>query len=128
MTDEQLVPLSAPFWEAAAERRLALQHCARCDHFVWYPRAACPGCLGDLAWRTVIGEGVVHAVSVHHHSPRPDLTAPYAVVLVDLDEGVRLLSRMVGGDPEQVAVGDRVRPTWEPTEDGRNLLLFEPAT
>jgi uncharacterized OB-fold protein len=54
------------------------------------------------------------------------LEAPYVVALIDLDEGVRLLSNVVGCPPERVAVGDRVRVTWEPLSDGRGLPLFQP--
>lgn len=129
MSGDELVPISAPFWAAAAEHRLDLQRCPTCDRFVWYPRAACPGCLGDdLEWQTVAGAGVVYAVSVHRHAARPELEAPYAVALVELDEGVRLLSRIVNCPADAVSVGDRVRATWEDGEDGRSLLLFEPAT
>ena len=81
-------------------------------------------------WTEVSGLGTVHAVSVHHRAPSPEMKdrAPYAVTLVELDEGVRLMSNVVGCDPAEVHVGQRVRTAWEPLEDGRNLLLFEPET
>jgi uncharacterized OB-fold protein len=51
---------------------------------------------------------------------------PYALALVDLDDGARLMTNVVGRDAADVRVGQRVRATWEPLEDGRHLLLFEP--
>jgi uncharacterized OB-fold protein len=93
-----------------------------CERPVWYPRDVCPGCLGEsLEWRTASGGGVVYACTVEHKAE-----PPYVVALVELDEGVRMLTNVVGCPPEQVAVGDRVRVTWEPLSDGRGLPLFEP--
>jgi uncharacterized protein len=117
---------SEPFWTATRERRLVMQRCTACEQVVWYPRHTCPGCGGsDLAWEELAGTGTIHAVSVHHRSPLPALAdrTPYAVVLVDLDEGARLMSNVFGAVPE---VGARVRVTWEPLADGRHLPLFEP--
>jgi hypothetical protein len=52
---------------------------------------------------------------------------PYAVALVELDEGIRMLSNVVGCDPQSVKVGQPVRLTWESLSDGRNLPVFQPA-
>ena len=119
---------AGPFWDATRQERLVLPWCTSCERAIWYPREVCPGCLGtDLEWRPAGGEGVVYACTVEHKSQTRALEAPYVVALVELDEGVRLLSNVVGCPPEQVAVGDRVRVTWEPLSDGRRLPLFEPA-
>jgi len=116
-----LDPTIAEFWDGTREQRLLLPRCRTCDGGVfWYPRPTCPRCLhADLEWVEAAGTGTVHAVSVQARSDDP-----YAVVLVDLDEGVRLMSNTTTSD---VAVGDRVRVTWEALEDGRNLWLFEKA-
>ena len=94
------------------------------------PREVCPGCLGtDLEWRPASGDGTVYAVTVEHRPQNPAMRelAPYTVALVDLDEGVRMLSSVVGAQPDSVAVGQRVHVTWEPLSDGRNLPLFTPS-
>jgi len=110
-----------PFWEATRDERLILQWCTACEQPVWYPREVCPTCLGDtLEWRDSSGQGAVYACTVEHKAE-----PPYVVALVELDEGVRLLSNVVGSPPDQVAIGDRVTVTWEPLSDGRNLPLFE---
>src|SRR5262249_10992274 len=88
---------SAPFWAAAREERLVFQWCADCECVVFYPRAICPSCLGDrLAWRTAPGTGRVYAVTVEHRdtNPRFPLKAPYAVALVDVDDGARMLTNI----------------------------------
>lgn len=83
----------------------------------------------DLRWADVSGEGTVYAVSIHHRPGVAEMKArvPYAVALVDLDEGVRLLTNIVGCDPESVQVGQRVSVTWEELSDGRRLPVFERA-
>lgn len=119
---------SEPFWEATRDGRLILQWCRRCEQPVWFPREVCPGCLGsDLEWRDSPGEGEVYACSVEHRAQTRALEAPYVVALVELDEGVRLLTNVVGCPPESVAIGDRVTVTWEQLSDGRQLPLFAPA-
>lgn len=118
-----------PFWEATRERRLVLQWCTDCDRAVFYPRAACPHCLGTtLEWRPASGRGRVHAVSVQHKAANPSMAdrVPYAVALVDLEEGVRMMTNVVGCPPDDVIVEMPVRVTWEPLSDGRHLPLFEP--
>jgi uncharacterized OB-fold protein len=120
---------SAPFWAATREQRLVIQRCRDCDGFVWYPRACCPSCLSErLDWREVSGAGTVYSVSVHYRAPSPELAdgVPYAVALVDLDEGPRFLTNVVGCSPEAVVIGDRVRVTWTPLPDGRHLAQFAP--
>jgi hypothetical protein len=71
----------------------------------------------------------VYAVTVEHRPQDPRLRdrAPYAVALVDLKEGVRVMTNVVGCDPNVVAAGMAVSVTWEELSDGRNLPLFEPA-
>jgi hypothetical protein len=118
-----------PYWEATRSRQLVLPWCTACARPFWYPRAACPGCLGDdIEWREASGRGTVYAVSVQHNAALPQFKdeVPYAVALVELDEGVRFMSNMVHTDPLAVVVGQRVHVTWEPIEDGRAIAVFEP--
>lgn len=121
-------PVTEPFWDATREQRLVLQWCRSCATPIWYPRDFCPGCLGtDIEWRASTGTGSVYAVTVEHRPQDPRLAdrAPYAVALVDLDDGVRLLSNVVGGDPLGVSVGAPVEVAWEPLSDGRHLPVFQ---
>ena len=122
-------PLTEPFWAATRTRQLLVQWCIDCDQPIFYPREACPSCLGtDLEWRPSSGTGTVYAVSVQHRPANPTMASrvPYAVALIDLDDGIRLMSNVVDLDPEAVAPGLAVEVTWEPMSDGRHLPQFRP--
>jgi uncharacterized protein len=85
---------------------LGFQRCAGCGAAVFYPRVVCPFCGGpDLAWQTSSGRGVVYATTAAHRREGD----PYNVVLVDLEEGFRMMSRVAGVPAEEVVVGTRVR-------------------
>ena len=119
-----------PFWEATKQRELRFQQCADCETIVFYPRAHCTGCLSrNLTWRTSKGEGQVYTFSVVRQSYHPFFRArvPYAVAWIDLDEGPRLLSNVVGvADPAaELRVGHRVRVEWEEHEE-LAIPLFRP--
>ena len=130
MTDTLPIPapttVSAAFWDATRRHELAMQRCDSCERLVWYPRFVCPHCGGTaLTWERLSGNGTVYAVSVHHRAALPALAdkVPYSVILVDLDEGARLMSNVFGPPP---AVGDRVGVGWVALDDGRNMPVFEP--
>ena len=109
------------FWDGTREQQLLLPRCTDCGTVFWHPRTTCPACLSEsLTWEPASGNGTVHAVTVNHRPER------YAVALVDLDEGPRLMSNVVGVDADEVTVGMPVRLTWEALSDGRHLWLFEP--
>ena len=115
-------PASRPFWDATREQRLDLQWCLDCEQPVHFPREVCPRCLGTrFEWRTASGEAEVYSVVVEHRAEEP-----YAVALVDLPEGVRMLTNVVGVPATDVTVGMPVKVTWEALDDGRHLPLFEP--
>ena len=121
--------VSQPFWDATREHRLVVQWCRDCDRPVFYPREVCPTCLGDdLDWRESAGTGTVHAITVEHRPQNPQVAGrvPYAIALVEVAEGWRMLTNVVDCDPLTVTVGSPVAVTWEPLSDGRNLPLFSP--
>ena len=116
-----------------------MQWCTACDRGIFYPRALCPYCGGagtaspeaaPLEWREASGRATVHAAVVEH---RPEAAgaafadgAPFCIALVDLEEGVRMMSNIVGCPPAEVSSGMAVTVTWEPLSDGRQLALFRP--
>ena len=132
MTERMEPPESeaaAPFWEATREQRLVLQWCRHCQRVIHFPREVCPSCLGDdLEFRPASGRGVVYAASVMPKPANPTMAGrePYVVALIDLEEGARMMSNVVGIPPGTVQPGRPVRVTWEPLPDGRHLPLFEP--
>jgi uncharacterized OB-fold protein len=114
---------SGPFWEATRNGTLLVQWCTSCDRGIFYPRFFCPYCAS--------GRAIVHAATVEHNPAATGATfshgEPYVVALVDLDEGVRMMTNIVGCAPEDVRPGMTVTVTWEPLSDGRQLPLFTPA-
>jgi len=121
--------LTKPFWDATRDQRLVVQWCNRCDAGIYYPRWACPTCLGDdLSWRPAAGSGVLYAFNVLHKAANPMMAdmVPYVVALVDLPEGVRMVSNVVDAPAEQLRVGMALDVRWEPLSDGRHLPVFAP--
>jgi uncharacterized protein len=98
--------VTTPFWEGVAEGVLRVQRCGACGRHVFYPRAVCPHCTtGELAWVEAGGGGLVHSFTVVHRAPAEYRDeAPYVVALVELDEGVRLMTRLVDVAPADVRV------------------------
>jgi uncharacterized OB-fold protein len=123
-------PGAETFWNATREQRLVLPWCLDCERPFFYPRAICPRCLGSaIGHRESGGTGTVYAVTVEHRPQNPMMAAmaPYAVALVELGEGVRMLSNVVGCPAADVTVGMPVLVTWVPLTDGRHLPCFQPA-
>ena len=122
-------PVTAPFWEAARQGRLVLQHCRRCDRLQHYPRPHCVACLDDdLDWVEASGRGTVYSVTVVHRAMHPAYVArvPYAHAIVELAEGPRLTTVMTGCEPGDVRVGMPVRAVFAPVSDDAALVLFAP--
>jgi uncharacterized OB-fold protein len=120
-------PVSQPFFDAARERRLVLPHCPR-DGFFFYPRSHCPGCLSkDWEWREASGRGEVHAFTIDRvgHDPALAPDAPFAIAVVDLEEGPRMPARIVGCEVDDVRVGMPVEAVYEDIEDA-TIVRFRP--
>ncbi len=111
-------------WRAALrEGRLLLQRARSSGTVIFPPRLMEPGTGDeDLEWIEASGMGTIHAVTVVH--PRPP-AEPYDVVLIDLDEHVRLMSRIAEQAPETISIGQRVRARIIEDQD-QPLLVFEP--
>jgi len=107
-----------------AEGRLMLQRVASTGEYVFFPRVAQPGSgRSDLEWVEASGEGTVYSYTVTRTKPP---AADYVIALVDLVEGVRMMSRVVDCDPAEVRIGMAVRA--QPGEvDGAPAILFAPA-
>lgn len=118
-----------PFWAAARDDRLVLQHCPRCDRIQHFPRPWCTECLNDaLDSVDASGLGTVYSFTVVRRNPNPAFAArvPYVVALVDLDEGVRVMSNVVDCDPDTMQVGQRVQVCFEAIDDSDSVPLFRP--
>ncbi len=121
---------SAEFWRRVAAHTMALQRCGDCGIVRFYPRALCPQCLSERAdWLPVSGRGTVYSFTVCHRPASEAFAAatPYIVTLVDLHEGVRLLSNLIDCAPAQARVGMPVTLVYEDVAKDVALYKFRPA-
>ena len=124
-------PDTEPFWEAAKNHELRYQVCDECGGIVFHPRRHCTHCPSlSLTWKTSKGEGVIYSYSVVRQNYHPAFheRLPYVIAWIDLDEGFRMLSNVVGVDDPAtgVSIGQRVRVEWEDFEEA-SLPMFTPA-
>jgi uncharacterized OB-fold protein len=116
------------FWLAAADGRLAVQRCTSCGALHHPPRPMCPRCRSiEHEWVDTAGTGTVYSYALLHHPQHPAFDYPVPAVLVDLDEGVRILSNLVGIDPHEIRIGLRVRVEFELAGDDLAVPVFRPA-
>jgi uncharacterized OB-fold protein len=121
---------SAVFWRGLRDGVLLLQHCGDCGHVQYYQQAICRQCGGaNLSHRPASGRGKVHSFSVVHRAPGPAFKAdlPYAVLLVDLEEGPRMISTYTGGKPEDVTFDMDVMLVCERINEDVTLPRFRRA-
>ncbi|MCC6848038.1 MAG: Zn-ribbon domain-containing OB-fold protein [Deltaproteobacteria bacterium] len=118
--------LTRPFWEACRHGRLEASSCADCGHLFLPPGPCCPRCWSPrLTVRALSGNGRVWSFVIYRRTYHPAIPAPYVVALVELDEGPRLISNVVGCAPEEVAIDMPVRVRFEEAL-GITLPRFEP--
>jgi len=120
--------VTRPFWDACARRELCFQECAGCGHRWLPPSVLCPRCWGaDTRWTPACGEGTVFSFAVYHRAYHPAFRSrlPYVVAVIELGEGPRLLSNVVGMAPAEVRVDMPVRLEFQ-DEGGVTLPVFRP--
>jgi hypothetical protein len=123
-------PDNKEFWAATTAGRLLLRRCDDCQGFIWYPRPFCPAC-GSLrtSWADASGRGTVYTFTVVHRSLIPGYreAVPYVVAYVELEEGPRVMTNIVGVDPAEVSIGMPVSVVFSDTGEGSALYRFQPA-
>lgn len=123
-------PETKPFWDGAKQHKLIVQRCRDCHQHYFYPRPLCPHCLSrNVEWIEVSGRGRLHTFVVNHRPPRNFPTpAPYIIGIVELDEGPRLMSNIVGieADPKIVRCDMPVEVVFEDITDEITLPKFRP--
>jgi uncharacterized protein len=116
------------FFEGTKQHKLLIQRCTACGRLRHPPRPACAACR-SFDWDTVTasGRGTVYSFVVNHHPQVPAFDYPLVVVLVELEEGTRLVANVTGVAPEEVAIGMPVVAGFEDFDDGLTLPVFRPA-
>lgn len=133
---EELIALApdawtAPFWVAAAEHRLVVPRCTRCDAYRFPPSPFCWRCQAQaVEWVERPGRGRVYSYTVIWHPILPDLadSVPYAPAVVDLDDtdGVRIVGALTGARASDVAVGLDVTLEWRDVREGVSVPTWRP--
>ena len=118
---------NAFFWEGVREGRLLIQRCTGCGRLQHPPGPMCPACHG-LEWDQLeaSGRGRVYSFVVAHHPPVPPFEYPNAIVLVELEEGTRLVSNLLGVDPAKIEIGMPVEVEFTQVDPDLVLPLFRP--
>ena len=127
----RLAPATTPdtqfFWDGVRAHKLLIQRCAACQTLRHPPRPMCPRC-NSLSWDTIesSGRGTVYSFVMPQHPPLPWFEYPYIVVLVELEEGTRLVSNLRDVAPADVAIDMPVEAFYAHFDDGLVLPQFRP--
>jgi uncharacterized OB-fold protein len=120
---------SRPFWDACASGELRLQRCNACGAWWFPPAERCPECLGTRwTWAKASGRGRVYSFVVYHRAYHPAFASelPYVVALVELEEGPRLISNLIGCAVGCASCEMAVEVVFEQVAEGVNLPKFRP--
>jgi uncharacterized OB-fold protein len=132
---KRLIPEPTPetqeYWDGARRGELRIQRCNSCGMAYFFPRPFCPNCSSrDVAWFTASGKGKLYSYVINH---RPAMgwqdAAPYVIAVVELDEGPRMMTNIVGVEPtpENLPIDMPVEVEWERQSDEITIPLFHPA-
>jgi uncharacterized OB-fold protein len=120
--------LSAEFYSLCAAGTLHLQRCSTCGTWRHPPRYRCAACRSDAyTWEPVSGRGHVFTWTVTHRPIDPAFTPPYAIVVVELEEGPRVVGNLRGMEASELALDRPVVVEIERASDTVGLLWFSPA-
>jgi uncharacterized OB-fold protein len=118
---------SAVFWDAAARGSLVAQRCGECGVLRHPPRPMCPHCHSlTIDVVELSGRGTLYSYAILHHPQNPAFDNPVTACLVDLDEGIRLVSNLAATAPDDIRIGMRVEVGFEPTQGERAVPVFRP--
>lgn len=126
----ELNDVNRPFWEACRGNRLDLQQCSECDHIRYPVSHVCPECLSEAHdWVQLSGRGTVWSSIVFHQVYNKAFAGevPYNVAMIQLDEGPRMISNVVGVAPSDVKVGDVVEVVFDAVTPEVSIPRFRPA-
>ncbi|GAA2408095.1 OB-fold domain-containing protein [Streptomyces pulveraceus] len=120
---------SRPYWDAAARGRLLLRRCRACGRAHHYPREFCPHCWSeDVVWEPASGDATLYTWSVVHRNDLPPFGArvPYVAAVVDLAEGPRMMTQVVGCEESALAIGMALRVAFRQEEGEEAVAVFHP--
>jgi uncharacterized protein len=122
-------PETQNFWDGTKAGELRLQRCGECSKVYFPPRPFCPACGSrDVSAFKASGKASLHSYVIHHR-PVPGFTPPYAIAVVELSEGPRMMTNIVDCEqtPEALQLDMKLEVVFEPMDDTITLPLFRPA-
>ncbi len=125
-----MTTLSKEYWDGCKAERLLYQHCRNCDEVIFFPKYLCPNCMShDLEWLQSSGRGKILTFTVTYESAPPAFYAavPYAVAIIELEEGFRMMSNLVECDFEELECEMPVEVVFDAVTDEVTLPKFRPA-
>jgi len=126
----QPTPESKPFFDALKQHRLLIQRCRECGYAYYYPRPFCPACLSaSVEWEEASGKGKLYSFVINHRAA-PGFVAPYVIAVVELNEGPRMMTNLIGvePDPEMVRCEMQVEIVFDDVDDNFTLPRFRPVS
>lgn len=124
-----ITEISKKFWQATKKHKLLIQRCPDCGKNVFYPKRYCPNCLSDrLEWIETKGRGKVYSFSVclSNAAPGFENDVPYTVAVVDLEEGVRVLTHIIDCKQEDLKCDMEVEVVFDDVTEEITLPKFKP--
>jgi uncharacterized protein len=121
---------SRPFWEGLRDGRLLIKHCAACGAFHYYPRPFCPSCWSDdVEWYEASGRATVYTYSTVYVNDLPPFgpQVPYVAAVVELEEGPRMMTRLVDCTKDDITLGMPVEVTYTDLDHELKIAVFRPA-
>ncbi len=126
-----VTPETKPFWDAAQEEELHVQRCNTCHLYYFYPRPFCPHCFSDdVSWVQVSGRATLHSYVINHRPvPGWEDDGPYAIAIVELEEGPRMATNIVGipNTPEDLVLDMPLQVCFE-EQGAMKIPKFKPSS
>lgn len=126
----EMQPWSKPFWEGAKQHKLLIQECTDCNTKIFYPRKICPECWSqNLSWTKASGKGTIYSYSITMAGVEEKFAEdlPFVLALVDLEEGVRMMTNIVDCPHDEVRIGMDVEVVFEDVTEDVSLPKWRPA-
>ena len=123
-------PETQPFWDSCRRHEMELPRCRDCGKFHFYPRAMCPHCWSpNLEWVKASGRGKLYSYVINHRPPPGfEGDTPYVIAIVELDEGVRMMTNLVEvePDPAHLPLDMSLQISYEDVSEQIALPKFRP--
>lgn len=123
-------PHTKPFWEAAKNHQLVLPRCTKCSRYHFYPREECPHCFSkELEWVPASGKARLYSYTIIRQPINPSFAddVPYPFAMVQMDEGVRMISNIVGIGVDQLKVDMPLQVHFEDVTPEWTIVKWKPA-